>query len=774
MLYTTDMRITLRTVVAILMLCSVSSVSAFTDTQGYRFTTSIETLRSHGVVQGYGDGTFRPNAPINRAEFLKMTMLASLGDQTYGNVERRCFTDFFGPTEKWFWIHACRAKQLGIVNGHPDGTFRGTDTVILAEALKMAMEAWQVPVAHDPGLAWYEPYMLKAAELGLFQHLPFTATYQLTRGEMSKILTQLDQPIAYVGIDPPEDDPTTVDVIYRQPPVCGNGYTEQGEQCDDGNTLDGDGCSSICVIVSEPIRHGALRIEQRSMGSTDRTSGSEDISLLAFDAIAGRQDVYITTLKFRSAQGSLSNATDYTLLIDRDGDGEVESLFGRAVPSGETLTFGNLNILVRDGAYTRVELRANLQNLHSNHSVAVEFDTSDPAFVEGVDKIDGEDVTGIQLNDQDCQLESICWIAVLTEDARVVSIAGKGNLFVTDDNSSVPELQLLASTLTETVLKLEFEADEEDIVVKELAIDNVPDAVDFLEYYTEGSSSPFATGKAVDCDSIQNERMCMNGEFTVPRSGRKTIEIRAFLHSDSQTDSGDSLQLKLDAGASVAAIEAQGYYSGQNLLENNGDSSEDGEIFIGRDNAGPDQDITGVKHKIYLAALEDITDIHTDNDGDSVPAGSNTIAAFRFEAKGHSNDDDGLNTLTLKRLRFTVNASNVEFESGSFYLYNMNNTAVTEACSASATTGNITVTCNGLQNSEVDTFISEADDIDLALQAVVSSAQVSPGVSVLQVSLQSLSNPNHTGIVEWTDGDSNVDWIDIGKTQVRSTAYRLD
>jgi TonB family protein len=34
--------------------------------------------------------------------------------------------------------------------------------------------------------------------------------------------------------------------------VCGNGTVELGEQCDDGNLKNGDGCSSICRI--EPIR----------------------------------------------------------------------------------------------------------------------------------------------------------------------------------------------------------------------------------------------------------------------------------------------------------------------------------------------------------------------------------------------------------------------------------------------------------------------------------------------------------------------------------------
>lgn len=36
------------------------------------------------------------------------------------------------------------------------------------------------------------------------------------------------------------------------PPVCGNGVVESGEQCDDGNTTNGDGCSSACQIVAPP------------------------------------------------------------------------------------------------------------------------------------------------------------------------------------------------------------------------------------------------------------------------------------------------------------------------------------------------------------------------------------------------------------------------------------------------------------------------------------------------------------------------------------------
>src|SRR5262249_14164844 len=35
------------------------------------------------------------------------------------------------------------------------------------------------------------------------------------------------------------------------PPVCGNGKIEPGEECDDGNNTDGDGCSNCVVDCSE-------------------------------------------------------------------------------------------------------------------------------------------------------------------------------------------------------------------------------------------------------------------------------------------------------------------------------------------------------------------------------------------------------------------------------------------------------------------------------------------------------------------------------------------
>ncbi|MFC1474492.1 TonB family protein [bacterium] len=49
------------------------------------------------------------------------------------------------------------------------------------------------------------------------------------------------------GIDIPTG-PVYEEIYVPPAPVCGNGEVEENEQCDDGNTDDGDGCSSSCAV----------------------------------------------------------------------------------------------------------------------------------------------------------------------------------------------------------------------------------------------------------------------------------------------------------------------------------------------------------------------------------------------------------------------------------------------------------------------------------------------------------------------------------------------
>ena len=759
-------------ITAVLLIAIPEVGYALNDIDTYEYRSAITFLEDRGIIGGYEDGSFRPNKPINRAEFLKLVMLSVYGNQVQNSGNNKCFTDFVG-TEQWYWTYACAAKKMGIIHGNPDGTFRGEATVNLAEALKMSFEAWNVSLApDDPTRPWYERYMNEAAPREVFRRFPFTPDYLLTRGEMAQLLVQIDEPIATINGNSTTStsNTTLVPVIFPPSPVsCGNGKVEGTEQCDDGNKADGDGCSSICLIVVEPIRHGALRIEQQSVSDNSRASGTENIPLFAFTAIAGRQDVYITTLKLKSSVGSLGFAENYRLIIDNDGDGVVETLYGKATPSGETITFGNLNILVKDGAYKRVELWADISNTFSMSSIAVAFDTSATDFIEGVDKVDGEDVSGIILDDGECLQNDICWISVYTQSDQTVNIQAQGNLYVMKDSVPIGEKQVVASTVTDSLLRLKFRADSEDISVQELAINGVSQSIEHLEFFIDGASNPFAFGRKVSCGTVVSGKFCMDKEFLVPQGGEKKISIKAALKSDSQgAISGEQFTL------SVGDIEAQGYYSGQKLDDNDGDSNAEGEIFIGRNSAGANAAIAAETHQVVFAKVISILNANADSDNTPIPSGGLTFAKFTFTAAPHQNTSGGSNTVEISEINATVSAVNVQFDSSSFYIFNTENSATVSLCTSTGETGTLTVTCDNLDSSSVSTLISQGDSITLALRATVLSAQISPGVSILQASLNPLSNPSQTGVIEWTDGETGFGWVDIGSASVKSTSYRLN
>lgn len=103
--------------------------SGYTDvTSGMWFYDAVSTLSSMGIIEGYSDGAFRPNAPITRAEFAKIAVQLLQMDET---DTQGTFCDV--AAGKWYAPYVEAAAQAGLIYGS-EGRFRPNDNITRAEA----------------------------------------------------------------------------------------------------------------------------------------------------------------------------------------------------------------------------------------------------------------------------------------------------------------------------------------------------------------------------------------------------------------------------------------------------------------------------------------------------------------------------------------------------------------------------------------------------------------------------------------------------------------
>ena len=155
----------------------------------------IEIWLSEGLAKGYEDGTFRPDQPVTRAEFVAfMNRVFELADRS-----DIVFPDT--PRGSWYLEDMQRVYAAGAITGFPDGTFRPYQVISRQEAAVMLYRYWTggqsetaaVPPVRIPDLghaaSWSQEAIRALAVSGMIPaDEAFRPSDKLTRAELVVLL----------------------------------------------------------------------------------------------------------------------------------------------------------------------------------------------------------------------------------------------------------------------------------------------------------------------------------------------------------------------------------------------------------------------------------------------------------------------------------------------------------------------------------------------------------------------------------------------------------
>lgn len=113
---------------ALLLDKNVTITKSFSDVPDDAwYATAVKTLASLGMMDGYPDGTFRPDEPITRAEFATVGLAFA-----YDPLDASCSYYDVGANA-WYHTYVAQATTYGWIGGYPDNTFRPGNNITRVE-----------------------------------------------------------------------------------------------------------------------------------------------------------------------------------------------------------------------------------------------------------------------------------------------------------------------------------------------------------------------------------------------------------------------------------------------------------------------------------------------------------------------------------------------------------------------------------------------------------------------------------------------------------------
>ncbi|NLM52787.1 MAG: S-layer homology domain-containing protein, partial [Firmicutes bacterium] len=181
---------TKRMLALVLALVMLFSLTSFAGAANYADVSDdlvpvLNRLTALGIIEGYPDGTFKPERNITRAEFAKIaviTMGLEKSADLLANVPSQ-FKDV--KVGDWYTKYINVAANQGILKGYPNGNFRPEANITEAEALTIVLRL----LGYNDNLPgkWPYNYVTQADRLGLID-AGFSAGAFATRAGIARLV----------------------------------------------------------------------------------------------------------------------------------------------------------------------------------------------------------------------------------------------------------------------------------------------------------------------------------------------------------------------------------------------------------------------------------------------------------------------------------------------------------------------------------------------------------------------------------------------------------
>ena len=335
--------------------------AAFTDSADIKVDTEVvDTLVSLGVVNGYDDGSFKPNGTVTRAEMAKMIYVLRTGnsDASAYNDDKTSFTDIGSHWARGY-IKYC--QSLGIIAGKSATKFCPNDKVTAQEAAKMLLVTlgYDATKAGLTGANWASKTNALADENGLLEDVNTSFTSACPRQYAAQLIYNAIFAPTVVWRD---DAYTNKTLLGTDNDTVGKKYMGMKEEVGTLNNISYDDNKdeyTYTLTVSTTTSTGAttttnpayksskdysklygLNVKVLYKTSSNKTTVygmyAKDSSIVASGKIGDLDIVSSDTNKIKI------DGTEYKLSKDTDQIPMVDAISGNGAFGGNTTTISNL------------------------------------------------------------------------------------------------------------------------------------------------------------------------------------------------------------------------------------------------------------------------------------------------------------------------------------------------------------------------------------------------------------------------------------------------